>query len=153
MMDAFDKVFEESYRRVMGDGAYNPDFIARFYEGFLASSDEIAKRFAATNMSRQKTMLHDSLSTLVDFSGHKRLSPQMRRLAGVHGPHAADIPPLLYSLWLDSLMETVSLFDPRYSKDVELAWRLTLAPGISYLQFSYEHPEFDDSDAATPTPP
>lgn len=140
--DGYDAVFSASYRRIMGDGAYNPEFIAAFYVAFLESSDEIAKRFSATDMSRQKTMLHDSLNTLVDFSGHKRLSPQMQRLAAVHGPGAADIAPELYDLWLKTLMETVSAFDERYDKSVDLAWRLTLAPGIDYLKFTYAHPDY-----------
>lgn len=140
METTFDEVFAASYARIMSDGAYNPEFIAHFYELFLASSSDIAARFANTNMSRQKTMLHDSLSTLVDFNAHHKLTPQMQRLALVHGPGAANIPPALYELWLNSLLATVGQFDNQFDATVELAWRLTLAPGISYLQFTYEHP-------------
>ena len=143
MEQPFDEVFAASFGRIMGSGAYNPDFIGRFYNLFLDSSPEIAERFVNTDMSRQKTMLHDSLGTLVDFSHHKRVTKQMRRLAVVHGPGAADVRPDLYALWLDSLLATVREFDPEYEADVDLAWRLTLAPGISYLQFSYHHPPSD----------
>ncbi len=140
MEQPFDEVFAASFGRIMGNGAYNPEFIGRFYTRFLDSSPEIAKRFANTDMSRQKTMLHDSLGTLVDFSSHKRITRQMQRLAVVHGPGAADVHPDLYARWVESLLATVREFDPEYSPDVDLAWRLTLAPGISYLQFSYHHP-------------
>ena len=143
-MQDYDEVFTASFARVMGDGAYNPAFIGRFYELFLASSPRIAERFTSTNMSRQKTMLHDSFTTLVDFNRQRRITPQMQYLGAVHGPAASDIPPELYTLWLDSLLATVAERDPRYSAGVELAWRLTLAPGIAYLQHAYRHPA-DDS--------
>jgi hypothetical protein len=135
----FDQIFESSYGRVMQRGAYNPEFIDGFYRRFLASED-VARRFARTDMARQKTMLHDSLQTLVQFSRSRRLTPQLARLARVHSRGEQDIPPGLYERWLDSLMETVAEFDPQFDQTVELCWRLTLAPGISYLQFGYEHP-------------
>ena len=91
-------------------------------------------------MSHQKTMLHDSLRALVDFNQRRKLSPQMTTLARVHGPQAADIPPTLYVLWLNALLDTVREWDPKFDAQVELAWRLTLAPGITYLQFCYDHP-------------
>lgn len=139
-MEEFDAVFSSSYARVVGQGAYNPAFVSRFYELFLASSPEVAGRFENTDMSRQKTMLHDSFTTLVEFNRQRRLSTQMAHLAAVHGPNASDIRPALYDLWLESLIQTVAEFDPDFDRDVELAWRLTLAPGISYLQFAYNNP-------------
>lgn len=145
-MHRFDEVFRASFARVMGEGAYNPQFTSRFYELFLASSPLIARLFADTNMSRQKTMLHDSLGTLVDFSAHRTITPQMRHLAAIHGPGAHDVPPESYELWLDSLLQTVAEMDPQYSPDVALAWRLSLAPGISYLQWAFAHGEANSRD-------
>lgn len=139
-MQAYDELFSESFARVMGSGAYSPEFVGRFYTLFLESSPEISERFRNTDMSRQKTMLHDSFTTLVDFAAHRRLTPQMERLGAVHGPSASDVPPKLYQLWLDSLMATVREFDPDFTNETELAWRLTLAPGIAYLQHAYLHP-------------
>ena len=145
-MQAYDEVFSQSFSRIMGAGAYNPEFVGRFYTLFLNSSPDIAKRFHATDMSRQKTMLHDSFTTLVDFNAHRRLTPQIQRLGAVHGPSGSDIPPGLYDLWLDSLMQTVREFDPDFNGETELAWRLTLAPGIAYLQHAYEHPTSPETD-------
>jgi hemoglobin-like flavoprotein len=137
--ESFDDLFAASYGRVMKDGAYNPQFIGRFYERFLASSADVAARFAGTDMSRQKTMLHDSLQSLIDFNQRRTLSPAMSRLARVHSRAGQDIPPRLYEDWMASLLATVAEFDPQYSDAVELAWRLTLAPGIVYLAFGYDH--------------
>jgi truncated hemoglobin YjbI len=135
-MQRFDEIFAASYSRVMGSGAYNPRFIARFYDLFLGSSATVSLLFARTDMSRQKTMLHDSLVTLVDFSARKLISPQMEHLARVHGPTAHAIPPHLFQNWLDCLVETVREMDPEATPEVELAWRLILAPGIAYLLYA-----------------
>ena len=140
MSPTYDEIFAASFERILGEGAYNPEFIGRFYELFFAASEDVAKRFEHTDMSRQKTMLHDSLRTLVEFNQHRRLSPQMERLALAHGPGAAAIPPRLYAVWLDALLATVREWDREFDTQVDLAWRLTMAPGISYLQFGYEHP-------------
>ncbi len=140
MSPTYDETFAASFARILGDGAYNADFIGRFYELFFATSDDIKQRFAHTDMSHQKTMLHDSLRALVDFNQHRKLSPQMTTLARVHGPQAADIPPTLYVLWLNALLDTVREWDPKFDAQVELAWRLTLAPGITYLKFCNDHP-------------
>ena len=140
MEQNFDALFEASYARVMQQGAYRPEFIGRFYELFLDSSEEVARRFARTDMSRQKTMLHDSLQTLVQFSRQRLLTDELARLARVHSRGEQDIPPTLYNRWLDSLLRTVQEFDTQFNQDIEIAWRLTLAPGISYLQFCYEKP-------------
>jgi hemoglobin-like flavoprotein len=134
----YDEVFAASFRRVLGEGAYSPVFTERFYTGFLATSNEVAQRFAHTDMGQQKTMLHDSLLLLVDFNQNRRLSPQMARLAEVHSREGQDITADLYTLWLNALVNTVKEFDGDFNDEIELAWRLTLAPGIAYLQFGYD---------------
>jgi hemoglobin-like flavoprotein len=145
-MHSYSELFAASFSRIMGGGAYNPDFIERFYTHFLASSPEVAGRFENTNMSRQKTMLHDSFTTLIDFNESRRITPQLRRLGTVHGPRHSDVAPGMYALWLESLISTVREFDQDFDSDVELAWRLTLAPGIAYLQHAYAHPETAAAD-------
>lgn len=50
-----------------------------------------------------------------------------------------NIKPYLYHLWFECLIDTVREFDPLFSDDVELAWRLTLSSGITYMKFGYDH--------------
>ena len=134
----YETLFEASFARVVGDGAYNPAFTGRFYEIFLAKSPAIAERFAATDMSAQKTMLHDSLHTLVNFNREKALNPQLRRLAAVHSRRRQDVAGELYDVWLDALLAAVAEFDAEFNDAVELAWRLTLSPGITYMRWCYD---------------
>lgn len=130
--------FANHYRRVFGDGHYDPAFIGRFYEIFLGKSPEVAKRFENTNMSVQKTMLHDSLHYLLHFAQSRAARDHMMRIAQVHSRSAHDIPPGLYDLWEASLLEAIQERDPDFDDQVELAWRVALAPGITFMKFCYE---------------
>lgn len=133
-----DQVFEQSFRRAVGNNSYNDAFIGRFYEIFLSSSDEIARLFAHTNMSVQKTMLHDSLHLMLDYYRNRKANPAMQRVARVHSRGEHDIAERLYVVWLDSLLQAVQEFDSEFDANVEKAWREVLAPGIAYMQSQYE---------------
>ena len=133
----YEEVFTESFRRVLGTGAYNPEFIKCFYDTFLEKSPVVAEKFAQTDMSAQRTMLHDSLLTMVDFNRTKIPSPRLQQLAEIHSRSQHDIKPVLYDLWLESLITAVARHDPDFDDDVSLAWRIALAPGICFMRFSY----------------
>lgn len=143
--------FLESYRRTMDDEADRDEFLDTFYESFISRSDEIAVKFAGTDMHRQKQMLYKSLQHMVDFSIQRQASEDLRRIAERHSASRIDINPRLYDDWLDSLIETAQLFDPRFTEEIELAWRVVLAPGIVYMKFKYDKPavgrdfSFDES--------
>lgn len=134
-MSDYGEIFSNSYQRALGNNSYNADFIDYFYKQFLAKSDQIRSMFANTNMSAQKTMLHDSLDSLLEFYTTRKITRQMAHLAHIHGNKGHRVPHQLYDLWLDSLMEAVQQFDPQFDTDIELAWRLVLAPGITFIKF------------------
>ena len=134
----YGEVFDASFERIFGNGAYNPAFTTRFYEIFLGHDPAIADRFAATNMSTQKTMLHDSLLTLVNLYRNRSLTPQLRSLAAAHSRTGHDIPADLYERWMSALAAAVAEFDPDYDEGVGLAWRLALSPGITYMRYCYD---------------
>ena len=131
----YDTVFGDSYRRALGNHSYNADFISHFYRCFFDQSEQIRNMFANTDMSAQKTMLHDSLEHLLEFYTTRKLTPQMQHLARVHGRKGRNVPANLYDLWLDSLMDAVKKFDPQFDDEIELAWRLVLIPGITFIKF------------------
>lgn len=136
-MTDYEAIFTDSFSRILGKGAYNPAFIQHFYEIFFEKSPVIAQKFAHTDMSAQRTMLHDSLLTMAEFGRTKILSPRLQQLAEIHSRRQQGISPALYDLWLDSLVTAVSRYDPEFNDDVALAWRIALAPGISFMRFSY----------------
>jgi len=133
---SYEERFNVSVGKLLGQGAYNVELIDDFYRIFMAKSDAISALFAHTNMSAQKTMLHDSLDSLIEFSRTKKLTPELENLATAHGPKGKKIPIYLFDTWLDSLMEALYARDHSFTQNDELAWRLTLAPGITYIKFA-----------------
>ncbi len=136
-MPTYDEIFEQSVARVLGNGAYNPEFIGAFYEIFLEASPAVAEKFAHTDMSAQRTMLHDSLLLMMDFNRTRVPTPRLLQLGEIHSRRGHNVSPSFYDLWLDSLIVALGQHDPEFSDDVELAWRIALAPGICFLRFAY----------------
>ena len=132
--------FRESYHRALESEPDRDEFLEAFYDNFTSKADEIAFKFAQTDMQRQKEMLYQSLHHMVDFSVRRQASEDLRRIAERHSASQIDVEPRLYDVWLDSLIETVQLFDPQFTEEIELAWRVVLAPGIVYMKFKYDKP-------------
>jgi hemoglobin-like flavoprotein len=132
------RFFLDSFYRVSGEPEDQRDFLSRFYEIFLAESPEIRVRFDNTDMERQREMLAQSLHEMVDFATSRVASDRLGRVADRHSRRQRDIPPELYEVWLDSLIRTVREMDPLFCEEIELAWRVVLAPGIAYMKFRYD---------------
>jgi hemoglobin-like flavoprotein len=132
--------FHESYDRAVESESRRDEFLEAFYETFMSKSDEIAAKFAHTDMQRQKEMLDHSLCHMVDFSVQRQATEELRKIAERHSVSQIDIDPGLYDIWLDSLIETAQLFDALFTEEIELAWRVVLAPGIVYMKFKYDKP-------------
>lgn len=135
--------FDESYRRIVESEAQREEFLDAFYEAFTSRSPDIAAKFANTDMRRQKEMLHRSLRHMLAFSVERKASEDLRRTAERHSRSQINVAPRLYDVWLESLIETAQLFDTRFTEEVELAWRVTLAPGIAYMKFKHDKPAGD----------
>ncbi len=136
--------FRESCRRIMDSEMQRDEFLEAFYETFLSKSDEIAAKFASTDMQQQKEMLYQSLHHMLDFSVQRKASEELRRIAERHSKSQIDVEPHLYDAWLESLIDAARLFDVRFTEEVELAWRVVLAPGIAYMKFKYDKPASGD---------
>jgi len=130
-------VFKASLRRCLGP----PTFLERFYELFLASSPEVKEKFKDTDFERQKVALRDSFFVMETVAESSPGSPpwaSLHQLALTHDRHHRDIRPELYDLWLSSLIQAVSEYDPQFSEEVEQAWRETLKVGIEHMRSAYE---------------
>ena len=114
-----------------------PDFLLNFYGLFMASSDEVRAKFADTDFKRQTRVLADSLWVMAVAAQAPKESPawgDLPRLAEMHSRTGLDIGPALYDTWLDCLLEAARRHDPRFSPEIEEAWRRTLAVGIEYMR-------------------
>jgi hemoglobin-like flavoprotein len=116
-------------------------FLEDFYGRFVASSEEIRAKFAGTDMKRQARMLEDSLyvvAVAVQGEEGSLARSDLPRIAARHSRKDLDIPPGLYDLWLECLIESVRTHDPQFSAEIEAAWRQTMAFGIDYMRTRYE---------------
>ena len=134
-MSNFVETFERSLARLASDRV---QFFDRFYETFIGSHAEVAKKFEGVDMARQKDALRHSLHDLAIFFVNHRITPSIERLARVHGRADRDIRPELYEVWLDSLIAAAREVDPEFDDRAELAFRLVLAPGIELMKFYYD---------------
>ena len=132
------ELFNDSLARCLRDGR----FFQRFYEIFLASSEEVREKFRATDFRKQRRMLQTSFYMLVEFItlGWPECQAYLERIAATHSKRGRDIPPHLYDLWLDSLLQTVKEHDDLYSPQIENAWRNLMRAGIGFLTARYDGP-------------
>ena len=128
------EVYTESLQRCLD----HPQFLDRFYELFLASSEEVRKKFEQTDFPAQKRALRKSLldASWIAIPGAESRA-ELVRLAETHSRQQRDIAPRLYDFWLDSLVRAVAETDPGCSLDVELAWRCVLRQVIDFVKARY----------------
>ncbi len=133
-----ERLFDASYVRVLSRELEGQGFFAAFYERFLAASPEVAAKFRHTDMARQQAMLKKAFYHLLAFYASSHADYYLQEVAISHSRAHLDIPPALYDLWLESLIDTVRAFDAQFDDEVELAWRLVMTPGIVYMTFHYD---------------
>ncbi|MFL0801182.1 MAG: globin [Agarilytica sp.] len=135
----FEEIYDQSYKRVMENDISGLSFFDTFYSKFLDASPEVEKKFKNTDMVAQKKMLKKSFYHLLIFYGSNQADDYIQKIATSHNKAHLGIEPALYDIWLDTLMATLSEYDDKFTDDVELAWRLVLTPGITYMKFKYSH--------------
>ena len=131
----YERVFDQSYERVHSGDEHGLNFFDGFYQNFLGLSDEIRDKFKNTDMPKQRSMLEKSFYHLLVFYATGNADDYMQRMVERHGSRGINIPIRLYDSWMDSLIKTVEQFDPEFNADIALAWRLVLAPGLTYMKY------------------
>lgn len=132
----YENIFDQSYNRVMKEGV---NFFNVFYDGFLKSSPEVEKAFKNTSMDHQILIMEKSFYKLFVFYATSSVDDYLSSIADNHNQKNLNIKPYLYDLWLECIIETVRKTDQKCNDSVELAWRLILSPGITYMKFMYDH--------------
>ena len=132
------RLFNDSYDRAMKRSAPSgAEFFSAFYSLLMAKSPEAAHKFRHVDMREQVRMLRASLATLLAFFATGGQDDYLGKLAERHSKRGADIPPELYSVWLDCLLETAGRCDPDFSDEVEAAWRSVFSKGIEFMISRY----------------
>lgn len=137
----YEKLFENSYTRIIGEGVGISDkgrtFFSTFYEIFLGKSQLIRDKFAHVDMDTQLRVLQKSMFHMISFYTTKTATEFLVTIAHTHSRSEYDIEPELYDIWLESLIETVLRLDPEQEDDLSLAWELAMTPGIQFMKFRY----------------
>lgn len=129
------KIFNDSLERCQA----NPKFLTLFYQKFVISNSEIREKFAKTNLEHQKMMLHASIyMIMLATQGNDAASEYLSRISKRHSKLHLDIRPELYDIWLDKLIETVSVVDPHYEDEIKAAWEQVMTYGINYMKSQYD---------------
>jgi hemoglobin-like flavoprotein len=130
-------------RASLGRCIKSPAFLDRFYELFMASSEEIRKKFESTDFARQKKMLQDSLFVMLVAAGTTSgpAHRELEKLAVRHGRNQLGIEPEWYDIWLRSLLQAVVEHDPEYRAELAAAWRESLQEGIDMMRSRYSTSE------------
>jgi hemoglobin-like flavoprotein len=126
----FSRLFNSSFERLSADDIN--EFYRRFYTVFVAASPQVKAVFAQTDMDRQVDMLKLSLMQMVAFAANRCSNDYLNRVASKHAQLGIDAS--LFSLWEECLLQVVRERDPQYDARVELAWRVTLAPGLAFMR-------------------
>jgi len=134
----YEDVFNMSYWRATHAVKEGIGFFDSFYDRFLNSSHDVEEKFKSTNMKTQKQMLKESLLNMSSFFVTKVADDYLQKISRIHSKSDRGIEPYLYDLWLECLIKTVRDYDPEFQRDVELAWRLVMTPGIVYMKFQYD---------------
>lgn len=123
-----------SYSRCRESGR----FIEAFYRKLWARDHGIERRFHATDMQRQQEVMREAINTLLMFASESAVARMaLDRISGLHSRGRHDVPPHLYTLFADVLIETARESDPRWEPVLEPQWRAVLAPGLDYMAVRY----------------
>jgi len=125
---------QASYHRCFDD----PGFFDTFYDLFLVKSAEIPPLFANTDFEKQKQVVRVSVLMMIRLGDDRPETQQaIEKLGESHSSRGHNIRPELYELWLDTLCECVSRYDPQHSLELEQKWRDTMKPGIDLMISMY----------------
>lgn len=125
----------ESYHRCEESGG----FFDTFYDIFFAKSSEIPPKFANTDMQKQKQVIGASLLWVLRYGrGDPIALEEVRKIGDTHSRQGHDIPPRLYTFWLDALCQAIEQHDPEFTPDLESQWRVIMEEGIDLIVSRYD---------------
>ncbi len=116
----------------------SPAFFDDFYAAFLASSPQIAAKFAHTDMANQKQLLRAGIGFMIMYYDDAMIGRiKVEQLGRSHSQARMDIKPQWYDLWLSALLATIARHDKQYSPALEQAWRNVMGKGIEAIRKQY----------------
>ncbi|NOY89591.1 MAG: hypothetical protein GXP55_00180 [Deltaproteobacteria bacterium] len=111
------------------------EFLDRFYDRFMSSSDEVKEMFAKTDFSKQHRILRGSLYLMSRAAmGLEDGREHLMAVAKTHGADRLAIPPHHYDFWLEALIETAREMERDFDSELEAAWREVLGLAVRIVR-------------------
>jgi hypothetical protein len=129
--ESFDQVWLSYGRCCLRDG-----FFDTFFETFLEKSPATARVIGKTSPDELKRSFENTLALLMMFHrGEAVATMGLSQVARApHGKGDGVVPPHLYPLWIDSLIDAVRQHDQHFSRELAEAWRVALDRGVKYMK-------------------
>ena len=128
-------VVRSSFCRCMGA---SDEFFDDFYETLSARAPGLGTLCAHVEMQQQNQLIRQGVEHLIDYAtGNEQSAQELRRLGKTHGRSGLNVRPELYSVWIDTLVETIRKHDQQSTDDIEAAWRVVVRGGIEQMTSLY----------------
>lgn len=127
-------IVQNSYGRCIAKG----EFIPAFYERFLKAHPEVKEKFAKTDFDEQYKLLRHGINLMIMFAADNVAGKAgINRIMQSHSRGRMNIEPKFYSIWKQSLLQTVAEKDRQYTPEVGKAWDEVLEKGIKHIVGGY----------------
>ena len=114
-------------------------FFQHFYQHFLNTNPDIRKMFEQTVFDKQITMLKNAISMSILFAEKQDelAKDVLTSIRNSHSSRKLNVRPEYYSLWLNSLVETLRVCDSQFNEQLESQWREMMQISIDYIVEGY----------------
>jgi hemoglobin-like flavoprotein len=128
------KRVHESYIRAGGKS-----FVTAFYVRLMEASEEIQKKFEHIDMDAQADILAHSIvmSFLFVDKSQNAATRCLNNVQESHNRHNLDISPKLYDIWLECMIETVSVCDPHATEELLSDWHAVMSVAVNHIRDGY----------------
>ncbi|UII23986.1 globin domain-containing protein [Fulvivirga ligni] len=128
------KQVHDSYGRCLRNG----NLVETFYNLFISSSNEVAKKFANTDFEKQQKLLRHGLNLMIMYADGNIVGKSgLSRIQQTHNRHQLDINPKFYPIWKRNLIKAVKQHDPDFNAEIQTSWEQVLDRGIEYISKGY----------------
>jgi len=114
----------------------NSNFIYRFYEIFLSKDENIKSMFAHVDFDKQTKLLRHGLLSMITYLDQESSAGKFTfdRLRETHGTGGMDIKPEQYSIWKESMLQTIEEIDTEFNAEIKSNWIEVLDTCIRMIQ-------------------
>lgn len=120
----------ESYDRAVRERS---SFFEDFYDELISKRAVYQRLFGDVDMVHQYARLYAGLHKLIEYA-EDPAPERLTLIAEVHSSGHLDIQPTHYLDWVDALLATLSISDPKFDADLADDWVTMLMPGIEFMK-------------------